>query len=520
MKQFKLLILLLVIGFVAEAQINYLPMNSRYKWIAGKFDSTLHIPSGTTPGLRTGGWNGSGALFYRTSDSTVYVYTGNQWISISGGTGSNIQQVLTSGSTLNQDNSIDVAGYEFTIDNALNIVLRSTNGNSLFYVEDDNSYLQAESARITAHRDSIALTPPNGKIYIDSIMSGSSTDSVLVWDQSTGMVKKRNASAFGGGGSGDGIASLGTSAYGLITQNDSTYKVDTALVSTKLWRQKGIDSVQANVNLKLNISDTATMLSGYTRVTRFLDSLSAHTTRFNGVTSSLAAKLNISDTANKWITSVYRKTESDSVFYVKGGTNTFAFKDSIGSVGVSDTSVFIVDTLYNRLAHTINVDSLRLKSLRMQLNGSTITPTTTDSTLSFNISTLDTTTVPLITFTAGAGFAADTAMVTDSSLFGSLYTGQYQYTIKEIQAVIKGNSGDSVVLKIVYNDTFNVDGTKINGAGISLNNRYLGNTFTVSTNRTVSTNSWLWIKPEAVIAGKKPKYISVTLLGYKTYVAP
>jgi hypothetical protein len=49
MKQFKLLILLLVIGFVADAQINYLPMKSRYTWIAGKFDSTLHIPSGTTP---------------------------------------------------------------------------------------------------------------------------------------------------------------------------------------------------------------------------------------------------------------------------------------------------------------------------------------------------------------------------------------------------------------------------------------------------------------------------------------
>ena len=55
MKQFKLLILLLVIGFDGEAQIIYLPIKSRYKLIAGLFDSTLHIPSGTTPGLRTGG---------------------------------------------------------------------------------------------------------------------------------------------------------------------------------------------------------------------------------------------------------------------------------------------------------------------------------------------------------------------------------------------------------------------------------------------------------------------------------
>jgi len=135
-------------------------------------------------------------------------------------------------------------------------------------------------------------------------------------------------------------------------------------------------------------------------------------------------------------------------------------------------------------------------------------------------SLVDTTTTPLITFTVGAGFAADTAMVTDSSLFGSLYTGQYEYTIKGIHAVIKGVSGDSIVLKIVYNDTFNVDGTKVSNAGLSISDRYLGNSFTVTANRTVPANSWLWMKPESIIAGKKPKYISVTLLGYKTYVEP
>ena len=132
----------------------------------------------------------------------------------------------------------------------------------------------------------------------------------------------------------------------------------------------------------------------------------------------------------------------------------------------------------------------------------------------------DTTYGPLATFTAGAGFASDTAMVTDSSLFGSFYTGQYEFTITSIQAVIKGNSGDSIVLKLVYNDSFNVDGTKVNNAGFSVSNRYAGNTVTVGTNRTIPVNSWVWIKPEAVIAGKKPKYISVTLIGYKLYAEP
>lgn len=87
MKQFKLCILLLVIGFVGEAQENYLPIKSRYKLIAGKFDSTVTIPYGLTPSIRTGGFTGPASLFYKTSDSTVYVYTGTQWISVKGSGG-------------------------------------------------------------------------------------------------------------------------------------------------------------------------------------------------------------------------------------------------------------------------------------------------------------------------------------------------------------------------------------------------------------------------------------------------
>jgi hypothetical protein len=64
---------------------NYTNINGRYKWIAGKFDSTFTIPSGTTPSLRTGGGTGPGALFYRTTDSTVYQYTGTQWIKLRAG---------------------------------------------------------------------------------------------------------------------------------------------------------------------------------------------------------------------------------------------------------------------------------------------------------------------------------------------------------------------------------------------------------------------------------------------------
>ena len=80
------LVLLVIFSTVAKAQApsNYTNINGRYRWIAGMFDSTFHIPKGTTPSLRTGGSTNSGGLFYNTSDSSVYTYTGTQWIKLRG----------------------------------------------------------------------------------------------------------------------------------------------------------------------------------------------------------------------------------------------------------------------------------------------------------------------------------------------------------------------------------------------------------------------------------------------------
>jgi hypothetical protein len=80
------LIILLVISQVAfgQAPSNYTNINGRYRWIAGMFDSTFHIPKGATPSLRIGGSTNAGGLFYNTADSSVYTYTGTQWIKARG----------------------------------------------------------------------------------------------------------------------------------------------------------------------------------------------------------------------------------------------------------------------------------------------------------------------------------------------------------------------------------------------------------------------------------------------------
>lgn len=55
----------------------------------------------------------------------------------------------------------------------------------------------------------------------------------------------------------------GTGINGGTITTTGTLAIDTVNVSTRLWRQKGIDSVVGLVNLKLNISDTSTMFSNY-----------------------------------------------------------------------------------------------------------------------------------------------------------------------------------------------------------------------------------------------------------------
>lgn len=81
MKKF-LFALLLLASFVASSQpTGYSRLFGRYKYIAGIFDSTLHIPTKATNGFG-GGWTGKGATMFNTTDSSVYINSGYQWLKI------------------------------------------------------------------------------------------------------------------------------------------------------------------------------------------------------------------------------------------------------------------------------------------------------------------------------------------------------------------------------------------------------------------------------------------------------
>jgi len=77
----KFLIAALFFSLVAAAQpSNYIKFNTRGRWIAGMFDSTLHVPRfNGSPSLRTGGSSMDGAIAIDTTNGIFYFYQGGSW---------------------------------------------------------------------------------------------------------------------------------------------------------------------------------------------------------------------------------------------------------------------------------------------------------------------------------------------------------------------------------------------------------------------------------------------------------
>lgn len=142
---------------------------------------------------------------------------------------------------------------------------------------------------------------------------------------------------------------------------------DSASMLTPYLRSNVAAATYATIsqnNLKLNISDTANMLLPYLR------------------------KI---DTTNRFVTSLFRKTASDSVFFVRGGTNNFAFRDSAGGANIytTDGSLTSVRALsLNNFPLSI-VGNSSNNSSRFHANGNitfgNISAVTNDSTYRLNI---------------------------------------------------------------------------------------------------------------------------------------
>jgi hypothetical protein len=91
-----------------------------------------------------------------------------------------------------------------------------------------------------------------------------------------------------------------------------------------------------NVAGKVNYTDTAAMLLNYAK-TSAIPSLVGKM-NYTDTAAMLTNYLHKADTAAKWVTNLYRKVGTDSVFKTIGGVNSWAFKDSTGAGGGWNTN--------------------------------------------------------------------------------------------------------------------------------------------------------------------------------------
>jgi len=217
----------------------YTKINARYEWVAGAFDSGLHVPqyNGVPSGRRSGVWNADGAIAADTANNKLYLYSGGAWNQVgstytftnglteSGGT------VKLGGTLVDATTTIDINGFELNLDSAKAVLLR-TNANTLAYLDQTDWYAEVGRNKIGINEDSAYIQPPLGVLKIDSLPYTLSTTGkkIMLRDTATGLVQNIDASLIGG-----------STAISALTAATGTNDIDNGSFQ-QIWRHNTLSS--------------------------------------------------------------------------------------------------------------------------------------------------------------------------------------------------------------------------------------------------------------------------------------
>jgi hypothetical protein len=256
---FKLALILLPI--IGNSQLidgkTYTPFNNFYKWRGGAFDTTLLIPQVASP-------NGKrpGSIYYNTSDSSVYSWSGSQWRRVSGDTTSlsnrinlklNISDTLsmlnpyrfTASSGLTKSGTVFKLGGSLTENTNINL-----SGNRL------NVFTGSDTARFinSGGLNFILKGAGNNQVSItkDYILSGNTSNTRSAFLDFSGSLGLNN------GTSESYIDNVGVTnpLVTLSIPNKTSGSYTIAVTSDTV-------NLSNRINTKLNISDTVSMLNPY-----------------------------------------------------------------------------------------------------------------------------------------------------------------------------------------------------------------------------------------------------------------
>jgi hypothetical protein len=265
------------------------------------------------------------------------------------------------------------------------------------------------------------------------------------------------------------------------------------------WRKVGAStdtsSLSNRINLKLNLSDTASMLLNY-----------RHWTQGYLKSADITGKLNISDTST--MLSTYLRSNTAAATYATIAQNN-------AKVNISDTTAMLSPYLRSNIA-SATYATISQNNAKVNI---TDTATMLSPYLRSNVANatyqLQLDTVPLAVFGAGSGAAGDTLAFSTSAVYGSFYNaGSDTLIITQMRAGVLGTS-PSITTEVYWNDSLNITAgaTILVSGGTSVTGTIGATNVTSFTNNKIPPNVWVFVRTSAVAT--KPTYFTLTLLGYK-----
>lgn len=328
-------------------------------------DSIFYLPKRTK--LPTD----SGAVRYQISDSSVYYWTGSQWrrLGVHIDTASMLNPYLRGSGTANYLPIFDASR------SVINSKVYQTGTNLLFNTTTP-SFTTSGISTIENNATSSAVYTFKTNDSLRAYIGWGGASTMDINNLRSGDIRFYTAATLRGRFQTDGTFRLNSltgtgsrivvaDANGVLSATSSaTGLVDTTVLSTRAWRQKGIDSVNANVALKVNISDTSSMLTNYIRHAG------------NGLTKSGQA-LSVDTAAIATRARVQKGIDSVATL-ASAGVTSVATGYGLSGGTITTTGTIIVDSaiVASRLRVGKVVDSLALVKQNVLTNPVTGTGTT------------------------------------------------------------------------------------------------------------------------------------------------
>lgn len=179
----------------------------------------------------------------------------------------------------------------------------------------------------------------------------------------------------------------------------------------------------------------------------------------------------------------------------------------IGNLDVSTTATGSSRLLINENPSNNKLTSITVDNLfdAVGIDGASVYPQLAD-------------TIPLVTFGAGAGLAADTALFNNNALIGCFYNeGSDTLVITQLMGVMKEGTGtETISVQISWHATFlSGSATNLNSSALAITSLTTGTVDASFANSKIPPNVFVWGILSGASANNKPTFLSVTLSGYK-----